>query len=250
MGPGNDEPLDFSGSIVVPDDASALERDRIALLVELQQKARAKTPSAPTPTFTAVPAPFPAGPAEPRRTTWPYLTVFLIVCLSLLGLFAALIPQQTLKPIPLANPNAAIVAGTEGGLLPTGTVNVQGVPQVLRGFRPGVIAVLPSGACNACGASVTNIAQQDVTYQLPLLILGPTSAANRLPAIAAMSGATLTGIDNHGLLSQGDSGRVMLYFVRSDGIITAITPATATTNVDALLVALTKPISSKAAATG
>ncbi len=227
---GADEPLELGGHIVVPDDASALEADRLALLDELKDRASGATAR-------------PASGSSPQPQFWPYLLVFSALVLSLIGLVIVFLPQGGRPPAAtaLGAPLANAIAGQPGGLMPLGTVRVGLFDRELRDFRPGVIAVLPAGPCPTCEATIASVWEQEAAFQLRLLIVGSAAHGAQLGTLSAAAGGSATAIDNTDLLPQPAWGQLTLYLVHADGIIEAVVSARPGTQLEPVLHNLAQP---------
>jgi len=228
IGPsGPDEPLDLGGHIEVPDDASSLEPDRIALLAELKQRAEMRQ----------------AASTRPKGQMWPYLLVFSATLIALAGFVTVFLPQSERPPasVALAEPSASAIAGQPGGLMPLGTVRNGLFDRPLRDFRPGLVAVLPSGACPTCDATIASVWEQETAFGLPLLIVGSPGDEKRLTAFSATAGGSAAAVDNRALLPQGPVGHLTLYAVHSDGVIEAVVPAEPGTQIEPILRNLNAP---------
>jgi hypothetical protein len=222
IGPSTpDEPLDLSGPIVVPDDASALEADRLALLAELTQRAHLEATSE----------------TEPKPQMWPYLLVFSATLLAFAGFIAVFLPQAARPPsaTALGLPRGGTATGQVGGLLPLGTVRIGLFDRALRDFRPGVVAVVPSGDCPGCEATISSLWEQETAFQLPLLIVGSGASLDRLQTYSAAAGGSAWAVDRQTLLPHPATGQLTLYAVHSDGIIEAIVQANPGTQLEPVL---------------
>ena len=216
----------MSGSFEVPNDASALEADRIALMAELQQK--------------STPQPVEREPIEGKF--WPYLLVFSATLIGLIGLIIAFLPSTGNAPaaVPLATTNAATKVGTEGGLMPLGSVRVGLFDRTLRDFRPGLIAVVPAGSCSSCEATIASLWEQEAAFQLPLLIVGQPADSKALAQLSAAAGGSAVAYDNRGILPHPTSG-IELFAVHADGVIEAVTPVRPGTQIEPILRNLGSP---------
>jgi hypothetical protein len=228
IGPsGPDEPLDLGGHIEVPDDASSLEADRLALLAELKQRAELRE----------------AANAKPKGQMWPYLLVFSATLIALAGFVTVFLPQSGQLPgaVALAAPSTTAVPGQPGGLMPLGTVRNGLFDRPLRDFRPGVVAVLPSGSCPSCNATIASVWEQETAFGLPLLIVGSPGDEMRLTEFSATAGGSAAALDTRTLLPQGPVGHLTLYAIHSDGIIEAVVPAEPGTQIEPILRNLDQP---------
>jgi len=226
---GPDDPLDLSGPIDVPDDASALEADRLAYLAELQERGRRQRYVPP--------------PDAPRNAQlWPFLLIFSATVLALMGFVIAFIPQAGQAPSATAlGAPIGVEPGTVGGLMPFGTVSIGTIDAPIRDFRPGVIALIPPGPCRTCGATIASVWEQLTAFRLPLLIVGQPGSDLQLNALSAQAGGVTPAVDNTALLPKKATGHVTLYFIHSDGVIGAVLPADPGTQLEPLLRNLAKP---------
>jgi hypothetical protein len=224
---GPDEPLDLGGHIEVPDDASSLEADRLALMAELKERDQLRQ----------------LAESGPKGQKWPYLLVFSATLIALAGFVAVFLPQSGIAPtaVALAVPNAGAVAGQPGGVMPLGAVRNGLFDRPLRDFRPGVVAVLPSGSCPTCDVTIASVWEQETAFGLPLLIVGQPGDEKRLTEFSATAGGSAAAIDNRALLPQGPVGHLTLYAVHSDGIIEAVVPAQPGTQIEPILRNLATP---------
>lgn len=224
--PGPEDPLDLSGPFVVPDDASALEADRLALMAELQQKARER-----------------ATVQEPaKQHFWPYLLVFGATLIGLVGLIVVFLPQTGTAPaaVPLAVPTANMKTGAAGGLMPLGTVRVGFFDRTLRDFRPGVVAVVPAGSCATCEATIASVWEQEAAFGLPLLIVGQAGDQAALERLSADAGGSFVAYDNLHLLPP-PTNAIRLYAIHADGVIEAVVAARPGTQLEPVLRNLGNP---------
>lgn len=197
-------------ALLVPDDARALDEDRRAYYLELRAKADGR----------------PGGPrrALPRRLPPPVLLVVLLAVLALVGSgLAALTPRGGAVAgfsTPLATAPAA-VPGQVGGLLPAGTVTINGQQIDIRAMRPAVLALVPD-SCTDCAPILFELLKQATAASLRLVLVGSASQTDRLAAFNTdtLEGTALVAVDSGQTLgSTFDAVGVTAVLVHTDGVV-------------------------------
>lgn len=167
-----------SVDVVVPDDASGLDRDLQALRREQRQAQRLVGPRLARR----------LGSTRGRRLgpSGPLTAAVLVVVAGFGAMLAFLGPdpfrQEAAEPLAT---DAAGVPGQVGGLLPD-TILIGGQRTLaVRDVRPAVLALIPP-AC-ACSGQVRLLKQESQSFGLPLLLVGG-SADPQLPELARVAG--------------------------------------------------------------
>jgi hypothetical protein len=184
-----------------------------------------------------------AAAARSKPQMWPYLLVFAATLVALAGFVTVFLPESGRPPgaVALAAPSTNAAPGQPGGLMPLGTVRNGLFDRPLRDFRPGIVAVLPSGDCPTCNAAIASVWEQETAFGLPLLIIGSPGDEKRLTAYSATAGGSAAALDNRTLLPQGPVAHLTLYAVHADGIIEAVIPAEPGTQIEPILRNLSEP---------
>ncbi|MGZ4617037.1 MAG: hypothetical protein ACXV4A_15930 [Actinomycetes bacterium] len=201
-------------ALLVPDDPRSLDADRVAYLRELRQRAR-------PPLARRV---LPSGGITGYGLAGPVLLVLLLVAGlvgSTLSVFGTQ-PGATQQLAPLATAPAAPV-GSVGGLLPDVTVSVHGSAQRLRDARAAVIVLVPAG-CHDCSPALRSLKAQAGEYGLLFVLLGPSSQATELRAVAdfELGGATVAVDTADVVRSLYRPQGVTAVLVARDGVVGAV----------------------------
>jgi hypothetical protein len=244
-------------ALLVPDDPRSLDADRIAYLNELRRRRRDKTGKASN------------GAADPNADAWsgrgwrglgllvlrrlarfgisgPMLVLGLAavaVIGSSLTLFAPQSGNSSVLVAPLAtNPPADV--GSIGGLLPDGTLMVDGTSVSMRSARPALLALVPAN-CKDCGDRLRNLLTQGREYGLRLVLAGPSSEAGQLNDLntSELGGSGLVAVDTSNTLNStyGPTG-VTALLVHEDGVLGAVERnITATQRLEPALTQLERP---------
>lgn len=156
--------------VVIPDDASALDDELMALRAE-QHRRQALPPS--------------LGPVRGLR--WllagrmlPMLLGSALLTAFLLSLATTVRPAtiQATEPAPLAT--TSVPDGQVGGLLPRGIVDVGGATKSTRDIRPATLVLLPS--TGASQRLLDSVYLQAQSYGVPMALVGPPE---RLPLLTS-----------------------------------------------------------------
>ena len=197
-------------ALLVPDDARSLDEDRRAYYLELRTRADGRT-RAPRRTLL-------------RRMPAPVLVFVVLAVFALIGSgLAALTPHGGTVggfSTPLATSPAA-APGQVGGLLPTGTVTINGQRIDTRAMRPAVLALVPD-SCGNCAPILFELLKQTSAAGLRLVLVGSSSQTDRLAAFNGdtLEGTALVAVDADGTLaSTFDAVGVTAVLVHSDGIV-------------------------------
>jgi len=197
-------------ALLVPDDARALDEDRRAYYLELRAKADGR-PDAPR-------------GAQLRRMSPPALLVVVLAVLALVGsALAALTPRGGTVggfSTPLATAPAA-VPGQVGGLLPSGTVSINGQQIDNRAMRPVVLALVPDN-CTGCAPILFELLKQATAANLRLVLVGSSSQTDQLTAVNTdtLEGRALVAADaGQPLASAFDAVGVTAVLVHTDGVV-------------------------------
>ena len=227
MAPGPDEQHPELG-VNVPDDARALESDRLAYLRELQDRAASPSPG-PTPTAAEAQADgpwLPGGTARHvRRIALTFVLGWAGMALLVSGLMIAFTPRGEPDAATLALADSGRPPGTVGALLPDEVVEISGQERSLRGVRPAIIAVVPTGACSAgeCEVTIQQLWRQAREYRLRMFVAGAPDDATALRALTrgpAAGAAIMT--DPAGALSRFEPTGLTLVLVHADGIVGSV----------------------------
>ena len=197
-------------ALLVPDDARALDEDRRAYYLELRTRAdgRDRAPRA----------------GLLRRVPPPVLVFVVLAVFALVGSgLAALTPHGGTVggfSTPLATSPAG-APGQVGGLLPTGTVSINGQRIDTRLMRPAVLALVPD-SCSDCAPVLFALLKQTSAAGLRLVLVGSSGQTDRLAAVNGdiLEGTALVAVDaDNTLTSTFDAVGVTAVLVHSDGIV-------------------------------
>lgn len=203
-------------AIEVPDDASALDADRLRYLDE-----KARGVNADDGPDWSIREPAPTLPSFMRTARFERfglsgpLVVTVLVVVGIVGsLMTTMRPQMgdAPGPLPLAIGSSA-VPGTVGGLLPAAPVTLDGVPLGLTRLRPAVLVVVPPD-CLTCSATVRTVADQAREFRLRTLLVGAPAQSDQLLA-----------------LSRESTGRIAAVVLDQDAAFTSLYPGTTPTVV-------------------
>jgi hypothetical protein len=241
-------------TLLVPDDASALEADRLAWLAELH----------------AGPTRGPRGSADfltgqrsgqhrrhhgsgaalprPRRhlAILAGVTACAVLAMSVLGatlaLFSPGAPPVAAPRTPLAV--GSVAPGVIGGLLPAATLTSDTGSLASTDLRPGVVALVPV-TCSDCARRLANVAGQAAEYQLPLFLVGGPTQHTQLETLAAgLSGRSVQTLVDRDLTlrtafatAASSPNSLLLLMVHADGTLyTIVNDPTADTRLEPSLV--------------
>jgi hypothetical protein len=243
---GHHDDLDPSDAarltLLVPDDARALEADRLAWLAEEHDARTAPRDVLEVHQTWRVDS---GPPRRPRRrlAIIAGATAVAVLGMSVIGAALALIAPR--QPAVATAPATRLASGANdpgqlGGPLPTVTLaadantvagNVAGTGSatgtdtvVSTDLRPGVVAIVPA-ECADCSARLTQIAAQAGEYRLPVYLVGAPGQEDQLQGLAdALTGhPTAVLIDPSSTLrrtyqtSGSGSTSLLLLLVRPDG---------------------------------
>jgi len=241
-----DSSLDDLG-VVIPDDPSALEGERQALLDE---QARGLGTAA-GPDFSQREAP----PGLPRFLTRRWhgvgisgpLIIAVLLTVAVIGSFMTILAPSsgpTPLPQPLAQAPSGFTPGEVGALLPSTNVELDGVPLNVQRFRPVVMAIVPR-QCPTCEDSLRNANRQAREFGLRLAIVGAADQAAQLSDLSRSATNRLAAVlidVNSGLTTVYAGSTPTLVLVHSDGIIGAIVrDPSATQRLELQLAPLAEP---------
>ncbi len=222
-------------ALLVPDDPRSLDTDRLAYLREMRRGGRP----------TLLGRMLPAGGVTGFGLAGPVLLVLLLVAgllgstLSVFGARPGAAPQLA----PLASA-ATQPVGSVGGLLPDVTVSVHGSAVPLRDARPAVIVLLPAG-CGDCGPTLRSLQAQAREYSLPFVLLGPSSQATELRAVAdtELGGSTVAVDTTDAVAPLYRPHGVTTLLVYADGVVAAVVrDVVRTTRLETALAQLARPV--------
>jgi hypothetical protein len=162
-------------SVVIPDDASALEPDYWALRAELAARRR---------DVRGGPGSSTAGRLASRVGPMLVGALILVAFLASLGLMVRPTTQPPTAPATLASSHGTV--GSVGGLLPDATVVVNGEEMPVREARPAVVVWLPDGGADQ--ALLDSLYLQASAYGIPLVLAGPPDREPELLAAAQETG--------------------------------------------------------------
>lgn len=244
-----DEALDLDGvDVNIPDDASALESDRLRYLEE-----RARGQGHDAGPDWSVREPGPVLPAIFRTRRWHRfglsgpLVVAVLLAVAIMGsLMTILRPDVSSAPtpLPLSAPVDGTESGTVGALMPDTAITLDGVPLSLRRLRPVVAIVVPDN-CATCSGLVSDLATQAREQQIRTVLVGDLAQLDQLRALStdAARGAAGVVVDTEGALTARYSGpgpTIML--VHADGVISdVISDPTTTARLGPALESLGRP---------
>jgi hypothetical protein len=267
---GHHDDLDPSDAarltLLVPDDARALEDDRLAWLAEQHQPRPAVAQRLEVRHVDPRP-----GRARPRRrlAIIAGVTAVAVLAMSILGATLALfVPHNPATTAPATRlASGANQPGQLGGLLPQVTLATDAGASAgadpgsgpttgtlsSTDLRPGVIALVPD-VCSDCTARLTQVAAQAAEYHLPMYLVGGPGQEEQLRGLAeAMTGhPTAALIDPSGTLrrtyqdaSSGGEALILL-LVRPDGrLYTVVNDPPNGARLEASLVQIGLPATSR-----
>lgn len=248
--PSNDghdtDPRDLGFDI--PDDASALESDRLRYLDEQARGVgRADGPD------WSVREPGPGLPTWFQTRRWHKyglsgpLVIAVLLAVAIVGsLMTVLRPDVSSAPtaLPLSEPVAGAANGTVGGLMPEAVVTLDGVPLSLRRLRPAVV-IVASETCSTCGDVIADVSAQARDLQLRTLLVGDPAQLDQLRTLSREAALGNAGVvlDTQGVLTAQYPGPgPTLLLVHADGIIgDVIRDPTTTARLGPALAQLARP---------
>jgi hypothetical protein len=155
-------------SVVIPDDASALEADMWALRAELKARQRAER--------RRPPGPSPSSSVISRIAPMLFGGLMLVAFLSgLAGIVGNTAPQPA---APTALAETSDPDGTVGGLLPPAIVEVDTATMSLRSVRPAVLVWVPAEGMSP--VLLDSLYLQATSYGMPLVLAGPPERVDTL----------------------------------------------------------------------
>jgi hypothetical protein len=162
-------------SVVIPDDASALEPDYWALRAELAARHRDERRGIASSS---------AGRLASRVGPMLVGALILIAFLASLGLMVRPTTQPPTPPTTLASSEGTV--GSVGGLLPSATVVVNGEEMPLREARPAMLVWLPDTGADQ--ALLDSLYLQASAFGIPLVLAGPPEREAELTTAAQDTG--------------------------------------------------------------
>lgn len=211
-GPFSDLPPEWA-SLVVPDDASALDAEAAQVRAELARERRRGQWH-----LTVL-----SGRWTRYGLSAPLIGLVLLVLASFASLLVVVLPggSPLAPPAPLAQPPVA--PGRAGGLLPDVSLrDARGQPLPLRDVRPGVVLVV-ADRCD-CAALIEEYTAATAEARVRLLVVGETVLPD-LPT-QLVRGRVVAVTDPGRLLAAGldpaPSGQPAAVLVESDGTINRV----------------------------
>jgi hypothetical protein len=209
----------------VPDDASALEIDRLRYLEE-----RALGIGRPEGPDWSLRAPQPQLPRFLQTRRWREyglsgrLVVVVLIVVGVLGSLMTVfrpVPSQSPAPLPLATSAASVLPGGPGALLPSARVELEGVPLELRRLRPAALVIAPE-QCPTCADVVADVTVQAREFGLRTFVVGTAAQTGQLMELTRGSPRRLAGavVDPAAVLTTlhpGPGPTVVL--VHADGVV-------------------------------
>lgn len=220
-GAGDDDGILPAADLRAPDDARELERDRLAYLQELRERARGESPSRRDRRrrllFTRRWERF--GLSGP-------LVALVLLLVALVGSLAVVFtPKASPRPpaVPLAAPASA--PGQVGGLLPDQPLELlPGRFLPAREVRPAVFALVPVG-CD-CPATIAHVLREAEQYRLRLWLVGAPAQRLELAELSRRSanGTAGVAVDPRGTFASysARADEVTLVLVHPDGVVGAV----------------------------
>jgi hypothetical protein len=222
-------------TLLVPDDASALEADRLAWLAELADldAGRAGSPGGPAEghhTLTMRQRRRALVSPRPRRrlAILAGITACAVLAMSLLGATMALFSPGAR---PLVTPQTPLAVGSADpgsldGLLPAATLTSDTGSVASTDLRPGVVALVPA-TCTDCTQQLANVAAQAAEYRLPLFLVGGPSQHAQLQTLASgLAGRSVQALVDRNLTLRDTFApaafgldHLLLLLVRADGTL-------------------------------
>lgn len=213
-------------TLLVPDDASALESDRLAWLAEEQFELDHDGQRDPGLGRRHVLRHAP----RPRRrlAVIAGITACAVLAMSVLGATLALFSPggraATTPRTPLAV--SSVAPGRLDGLLPAATLTGDNGAVASTDLRPAVVALVPTG-CVDCAQRLATVASQAAEYQLPLVLVGGPSDHAQLQALAtSLTGRSVTALVDRNLTlrtafesTATAPNALLLLLVRADGTL-------------------------------
>ena len=214
-------------TLLVPDDASELESDRLAWLAEdraapvdlldpLDMGRHDGDPRKPRP--------------RPRRrlAILAGVTACAVLAMSVLGATLALFSPGG-GTTPAARTPLAVATADPGhldGLLPAATLTGDTGSVASTDLRPAVVALVPSG-CGDCAQRLAAVAGQVADYGLPLVLVGGPTQHTQLQTLAAsLVGRPVSALVDRDLTLRAafestatGASSLLLLLVRADGTL-------------------------------
>ncbi len=193
-------------ALLVPDDPRSLDDDRRAYYLELKAKAAGRTAR------------------RLRRIPSPVFLVAVLAAMALIGSGLAAIAPRGGSLVGFSTPLAATPSATPGqvgGLLPEGSVTINGQPQETRIMRPAALVLVPDN-CSDCAPVLSQLLQQTTAAGVRLVLVGSPGQADRLDSLNndTLGGNALVAIDpNQTLATAYDAVGVTAVLVHIDGVV-------------------------------
>lgn len=201
--------------VVIPDDAAELVDEARAVHRELRSQRRRAF-------LTRV---FRTRRWRRFGLSGPLIIAVLIVVGLVASTLGVLRPRQDGEPPP-ALPLAAVddrAPGEIGGLVPVGTLVVDGSTQPSRGLRPAVLAFPPVG-CD-CDEELDSVFRQVREFGLAMYLVGDSATAGEITDTASRigNGTAVPVVDGGGVLTAvyEDTGLVVV-LVHADGVVRTV----------------------------
>ncbi len=223
-------------TLLVPDDASALEGDRLAWLAEVQAGREAGPSGGRGERHDAIavrqrlggPQVFVAPRPRRRLAILAGVTACAVLAMSVLGATLALFSPGARPLVTATVPLAVSPAepGSLGALLPAATLTSDTGSVASTDLRPAVVALVPVG-CTDCTQRLANVAAQAAEYQLPLFLVGGPSQHAQLQTLASgLAGRSVQTLLDRNLTLRttfvpvaSGSDSLLLLLVRADGTL-------------------------------
>ncbi|NHC46829.1 hypothetical protein [Motilibacter aurantiacus] len=200
--------LELPAGLVVPDDASALDKDRLEWLRE-QHRARSRRR-------------WLAGAPGARRPTLLLLLVIAALVSSLSTVTVMLAPRPAQRQLPIAA--STVADGQVGGLLPDIRLETPVRMVEARAIRPAVLVVLPTDGCTCEGLVRETARRAGAAAGIATWVVLParTDAGEELAATARRSGG-MAAVDRDAVIARSlAAAGPTLALVHADGVIDTV----------------------------
>lgn len=227
LGGGTEPPALPAMPVHIPDDARALEPDRLEWLREVAAEDAARRRSHRRTLGRRL-----LGRRWERYGIAGSVVVLLATLVTAVGSLALFLGPRltpTSRVLPLATPKAAV--GQRGGLLPDSLLRTgRGALAPVRDLRPVVLALVPPGC--ACAALLRDVHQQVDEFSVPMWLVAADGHRAEIDALAPAAGSSTFNVleDVGGALAATYRGtaeptRPVLVLVHVDGVVRAVTEA-------------------------